>query len=55
MDARFQAMDARFQAVDLRLAGLDEKMSRQFRWLVGGQAAVLVSVIGTLVAALFLR
>jgi hypothetical protein len=30
-------------------------MSKQFRWLVGGQVAVLISVIGTLSAALFLR
>ena len=48
-------VDVRFEAVDARLAGLDQRMSRQFRWLVGGQVSVLVTVVGTLVAALFLR
>jgi hypothetical protein len=28
-------------------------MSKQFRWLVGGQVTVLVSVIAVLAAALF--
>lgn len=47
-------MDRRFESVEHRLAGLDGKMSTRFRWLVGGQVTVLISVIGTLSAALFL-
>ena len=37
----------RFDAIDRRFD--------QFPWLVGGQATVLVTVVATLVAALFLR
>lgn len=55
MDARFEAVDQRFQAMDRRLQALDEKVSRQFRWLVGGQVTVLVTVVGTLVTALSVR
>jgi hypothetical protein len=55
MDARFELVDRRFVVLEGRLHGLDDKMSKQFRWLVAGQVAVLISVIGTLSAALFLR
>ena len=51
---RFEAVDHRFEAMEQRQAAVDEKMSRQFRWLVGGQVTVLVTVVGALAGSLFL-
>ena len=55
IDQRFGTVDRRFVVLEAQLHALDDKMSSQFRWLVGGQVAVLVSIVGTLSAALFLR
>ncbi len=60
-DARFDAVDRRFDTVDRRLNALDakidsrcdaldEKMSRQFLWLVGIQVTTLVAIVTTLIA-----
>jgi hypothetical protein len=43
-------MDVRFEAVDRRLEGLDQKMSRQFVWLVGTQVTTLIAMLGALLA-----
>ena len=62
LDGRFEAIDRRFEAVDRRfedvdrrfialegqIGALDQKMSRQFLWLMGALTTVLVSVIGSL-------
>ena len=55
IDARFETVDRRFEAIDRRftmleaqIAALDQKMSRQFLWLMGALTTVLVSVIGSL-------
>ena len=37
--------------MDQRITRLDEKLSRQFLWMLGVQIAVLVAVIGALVGA----
>ena len=36
--------------VDTRMDGLDDKVSRQFVWLVGIQVTTLVAIVGALVA-----
>ena len=36
--------------VDARFASLDDKVSRQFVWLVGIQVTVLVAIVGALLA-----
>ena len=54
LDSLERRMDARFEAMEQRQAAMDEKMSRQFRWLVGGQVTVLVTVVGALGGSLFL-
>ena len=43
-------MDARFEAVDRRLDALDDKVSRQFTWMVGIQVTTLVAIVGALLA-----
>ncbi|MEQ1759964.1 MAG: hypothetical protein ABL986_16735 [Vicinamibacterales bacterium] len=43
-------MDVRFESVDRRLEQLDQKMSRQFLWLVGVQMTTLVAMVGALMA-----
>ena len=55
IDRRFEAIDRRFEDVDRRfialegqIGALDQKMSRQFLWLMGALTTVLVSVIGSL-------
>ena len=62
LDGRFEAIDRRFEAVDRRfedvdrrfialegqIGALDQKISRQFLWLMGALTTVLVSVIGSL-------
>ncbi len=52
IDDRFGAVDDRFQAMTDRIDALDQKMSRQFVWLVGIQITVLVAVVSALIAAL---
>ena len=61
MDARFEAVDRRFENMERRIdtldAGLsrradalDDKISRQFIWLVGIQVTTLVAIVGALLA-----
>jgi predicted nuclease with TOPRIM domain len=45
--SRIEAMDNR---LSVRLDVLDQKLSRQFNWLVGMQVAILLSIIGALVS-----
>ena len=48
IDARDRRSEVR--AVDRRIDGLDDKMSRQFAWLVGIQVTTLVAIVGALLA-----
>jgi hypothetical protein len=48
VDARLAQVDARFAQVDRRFERLEDRMSSQFRWLVGLQVMTLVGVIGGL-------
>jgi hypothetical protein len=41
-------VDTLHQRLSARIDGLDDKMSRQFTWLVGIQIAILIAVIGAL-------
>ena len=61
IDVRFEAIDRRFENIERRLetvdAGLsrrmdalDDKVSRQFVWLVGVQVTTLVAIVGALLA-----
>lgn len=43
-----QRMDARFETMDRRIDRLDDKVSRQFVWLVGLQLTTLVAIVGAL-------
>ncbi len=48
VDRRFEDVDRRFIAIEGQISALDQKMSRQFLWLMGALTTVLVSVIGSL-------
>ena len=50
VDARFDAMERRFDGVERHINGLDDKMSRQFLWMVGIQITTLVAIVGALVS-----
>ena len=52
VNARFQSVNDRLDATNTRIDALDDKVSRQFVWLVGIQITVLVAVVSALVAAL---
>jgi hypothetical protein len=41
-------MDTRFETVDRRFDTLDDKVSRQFVWLVGLEVTTLVAIVGAL-------
>jgi hypothetical protein len=45
-----QRTDARFDAVDRRFEALDEKISRQFTWLIGIQITTLVAIVAALIS-----
>jgi hypothetical protein len=45
-----QKMDTRFDLVDRRFESMDDKMSRQFVWVVGVQVTTLVAIVGALLA-----
>jgi uncharacterized coiled-coil protein SlyX len=49
-----EELAGRIEALDQRLSGrieaLDHKLSTQFTWLVGIQVAVLLAVVGALIA-----
>ena len=46
IDRRLDAIDRRFEAIDRRFGTLEDKMSRQFQWLVGIQVTTLLAVAG---------
>jgi hypothetical protein len=48
-------LDALDQELDQRARQLDEKISRQFVWLVGAHVTTLVTIVAVLVAALVAR
>jgi len=52
IDKRFESIDRRFEAINGRIDALDDKVSRQFVWLVGIQITVLIAVVSALIAAL---
>jgi len=53
LSGRIEALSGRLDALDQRLSGrigaLDQKISKQFIWLVGIKIMVLLAVIGALV------
>lgn len=61
LDRRFESLDRRFeslerrvdgldQKLDQRTAALDDKISRQFTWIVGIQVTTLVAIVASLLA-----
>ena len=52
MDARFAQIDARFVQVDARFDRLEDKMSRQFLWIVGIQVTTLIAIVGSLIGVM---
>ena len=46
-----EELAARIGETNTRIDALDQKVSRQFVWLVGIQVAVLLAVIGALIGA----
>ena len=50
IDARFGTIDARFNAVDARFDPLDDKLSRQFVWLVGIVVTAIVAAMGAVIS-----
>ena len=48
LDRRFVSIDRRFENVERRFDTLDDKVSRQFLWLVGIQVTTLVAIVGAL-------
>jgi hypothetical protein len=53
IDDRFAQIDARFGHFDARLLSLEQKVDRQFVWLVGIQLTTMLTVVGVLTAAVF--
>ena len=52
VDARFAQIDGRFVQVDARFDRLEDKMSRQFLWIVGIQVTTLIAIVGSLIGAM---
>jgi len=50
IDGRFSSNDDRFTRIETRIDALDDKVSRQFIWLVGMQMTTLIAVVGALLA-----
>ena len=59
MEGRFNALDQRMDGValkesvarlDLRMDALEEKISRQFLWMVGIQITILMAVLGAVLS-----
>ena len=48
-----EELSGRIDALGGRVDGLDQKLTRQFVWIVGIQVTVLITVVGALAAALF--
>ena len=59
MDVRFDTvdarMDARFERVGARIDTLDDRMSRQFHWIVGIQITSLIATLAVVFSALLAR
>jgi len=53
IDGRFAQIDGRFAHFDSRLLSLEQKVDRQFIWLVGIQLTTMLTVVGVLAAAFF--
>jgi hypothetical protein len=53
IDNRFAQIDVRFAHFDARLLSLEQKVDRQFVWLVGIQLTTMLTVVGVLAAAFF--
>lgn len=52
LDGRFAQVDARFVQVDARFDRLEDKMSRQFLWIVGIQVTTLIAIVASLVGVM---
>jgi len=50
VDRRFEGMDHRFEGMDHRFAGIEDKMSRQFLWVVGIQITTLMTVMAVVLS-----
>lgn len=50
INRRVDRIELRIDRVELRLDALDDKMSRQFLWLVGVQITTLVAVVGAVLS-----
>lgn len=50
IDRRFDSLERRFDVFERRVDGLDDKMSRQFTWLVGLQVTTLGAIFAALLA-----
>ncbi len=53
VDGLDQKVDRFREELSARIGALDQKVSRQFVWMVGIQITILVTVVGVLAAALF--
>ena len=50
LNRRVDRIEQRIDRVEHRIDGLDEKMSRQFLWLVGIQITTLIAVVGAVLS-----
>ncbi len=50
IDQRIDRVEQRIDRVEQRIDGLDDKMSRQFLWLVGIQITTLIAVVGAVLS-----
>lgn len=55
LDALDQKLDQRTDALRADLGQLDQKVARQFVWLVGAHMTTLLAIVGAVVAALLAR
>jgi uncharacterized coiled-coil protein SlyX len=49
-DAVEQRIEARFTSMDHRVAALEDKVSRQFVWLIGVQVTTFVAIVAALLS-----
>jgi len=50
VEQRIDRIEQRIDRIEHRIDALDEKMSRQFLWLVGIQVTTLVAVVGAMLS-----
>lgn len=50
VEHRIDRVEQRIDRLEHRIDGLDDKMSRQFLWLVGIQITTLVAVVGAVLS-----